>query len=255
MWPQSAVAAVMSDEIPSRGGCPALCSLIGHTFPTSLSLSAVIGFSASLPPPDCALIGSLTCPRSASNRSCNFTRDSSSNMSKDTDKKSDKIMDMECEALWYPDAKKDTQMDRCRTRINRDFGLNLANYQDLYQWSVDNYPEFWAQVWNCCGVVCSKPYEEVVDTSKRISDVPEWFRGARLNYAENLLKHEDQDKVALYAATEKNEEIVKVTFGELRREVALFAAAMRKMGIQSGDRVVGECSQGSEGLAPLAPTQ
>lgn len=42
---------------------------------------------------------------------------------------------------------------------------------------------------------------QVVDVSKRISDVPEWFKGARLNYAENLLKHADQDKVALYAAS------------------------------------------------------
>lgn len=44
----------------------------------------------------------------------------------------------------------------------------------------------------------------------------------------------------MYVA-EANEEIVKVTFGELRRDVALFAAAMRKMGIKTGDRVVGEC--------------
>lgn len=42
---------------------------------------------------------------------------------------------------------------------------------------------------------------QVVDASKRISDIPEWFKGARLNYAENLLKHADQDKVALYAAS------------------------------------------------------
>lgn len=39
---------------------------------------------------------------------------------------------------------------------------------------------------------------------------------------------------------EANEEIVKVTYGELRRDVALYAAAMRKMGVQTGDRVVGE---------------
>lgn len=41
----------------------------------------------------------------------------------------------------------------------------------------------------------------MVDISKRISDVPEWFKGSRMNYAENLLKHKDQDKVALYAAS------------------------------------------------------
>jgi len=32
---------------------------------------------------------------------------------------------------------------------------------------------------------------------------------------------------------------VKVTFEELRQQVALFAAAMRKMGVRRGDRVVG----------------
>ncbi|XP_073696680.1 acetoacetyl-CoA synthetase [Garra rufa] len=163
-------------------------------------------------------------------------------MSKDTEAKSEEIM--ESKVLWYPDTKRNTQMDRFRTQVNRDFGLNMANYNDLYQWSVDSYPEFWAQVWKFCGITCSKMYGEVVDVSKRISDVPEWFKGSRLNYAENLLKHKDQDKVALYAATEANEEIAKVTFGELRRDVALFAAAMRKMGIKTGDRVVGYLPNG-----------
>ena len=32
---------------------------------------------------------------------------------------------------------------------------------------------------------------------------------------------------------------MKVTFEELRQQVALFAAAMRKMGVRRGDRVVG----------------
>uniref|UniRef100_A0A8C9YL50 Acetoacetyl-CoA synthetase n=1 Tax=Sander lucioperca TaxID=283035 RepID=A0A8C9YL50_SANLU len=165
-------------------------------------------------------------------------------MSKDTEGKSEKIMDMESKVLWYPDSKRNTHMDKFRIQVNKDYGLNLANYNDLYQWSVDSYPDFWAEVWRFCGVVSSKPYEEVVDVSKRISDVPQWFKGARLNYAENLLKHADQDKVALYAATEANDEIVKVTFGELRRDVSLFAAAMRKMGIQTGDRVVGYLPNG-----------
>uniref|UniRef100_A0A8D3DVW8 Acetoacetyl-CoA synthetase n=1 Tax=Scophthalmus maximus TaxID=52904 RepID=A0A8D3DVW8_SCOMX len=165
-------------------------------------------------------------------------------MSKDTEGKSEKIMDMESKVLWYPDSKRNTQMDKFRIQVNGNYGLNLVNYNDLYQWSVDSYAEFWAEVWRTCGVVSSKPYEEVVDVTKQISDVPEWFKGARLNYAENLLKHADQDKVALYAAREGGEEIVKVTFGELRRDVALFAAAMRKMGVQTGDRVVGYLPNG-----------
>lgn len=46
-------------------------------------------------------------------------------------------------------------------------------------------------------------FSQVVDTSKSIADVPEWFKGSRLNYAENLLKHKDNDKIALYAASKK----------------------------------------------------
>ncbi|KAJ3603574.1 hypothetical protein NHX12_028319 [Muraenolepis orangiensis] len=165
-------------------------------------------------------------------------------MSKDTERKSEKIMEEETKVLWYPDSKKNTHMNQFRAQVNEDYGVNLANYNDLYQWSVDSYPDFWAEVWRFCDVVSSSHYEEVIDVNKRISDVPEWFKGARLNYAENLLKHTDLDKVALYASMECNEEITKVTFGELRRDVALFAAAMRSMGVQTGDRVVGYLPNG-----------
>lgn len=45
-------------------------------------------------------------------------------MPKDIDGKSMEIM--ESKVLWYPDSKKNTQMDRFRSQVNRDFGLNLG---------------------------------------------------------------------------------------------------------------------------------
>ncbi|XP_073737407.1 acetoacetyl-CoA synthetase [Callorhinus ursinus] len=146
---------------------------------------------------------------------------------------------LECQVMWEPDSKKNTQMDRFRAAVGAACGLALENYDDLYHWSVESYPDFWAEFWKFSGIVFSRMYDEVVDTSKGITDVPEWFKGSRLNYAENLLRHKDNDRVALYAAREGKEEIVKVTFEELRQQVALFAAAMRKMGVKQGDRVVG----------------
>lgn len=146
---------------------------------------------------------------------------------------------MECQVMWEPDSKKDTQMDRFRAAVGTACGLALGNYNDLYHWSVRSYSDFWAEFWKFSGIVYSRMYDEVVDTSKGIADVPEWFRGSRLNYAENLLQHKENDRVALYVAREGREEIVKVTFEELRQQVALFAAAMRKMGVKKGDRVVG----------------
>ncbi|KAE8634946.1 hypothetical protein XENTR_v10002482 [Xenopus tropicalis] len=162
---------------------------------------------------------------------------------------------MEAKVMWYPDSKKITQMDQFRNRVNRNLGLRLANYNELYQWSVEFYPEFWAEFWDFSGIVYSKTYDEVIDRSKGIADVPEWFKGSRLNYAENLLKHKENDKIALYSAREGKENIEKVTFAELRRDVALFAAAMRKMGIKTGDRVAGylpNCIQTVEAMLAAA---
>ncbi|XP_049554558.1 acetoacetyl-CoA synthetase isoform X3 [Orcinus orca] len=146
---------------------------------------------------------------------------------------------LECQVMWEPDSKKNTQMDRFRAVVGAAYGLALENYDDLYHWSVESYSDFWAEFWKFSGIVFSHTYDEVVDTSKGIADVPEWFKGSRLNYAENLLQHRENDGVALYVAREGREEIVKVSFEELRRQVALYAAAMRKMGVRRGDRVVG----------------
>jgi len=44
-------------------------------------------------------------------------------------------------------------------------------------------------------------FTKVIDKSKKMSDVPQWFEGCRLNYAENLLRHRD-DKVAIYGVRE-----------------------------------------------------
>uniref|UniRef100_A0A8C0JCY6 Acetoacetyl-CoA synthetase n=1 Tax=Chelonoidis abingdonii TaxID=106734 RepID=A0A8C0JCY6_CHEAB len=147
---------------------------------------------------------------------------------------------LESRVMWEPDCKRNTQMDRFRAALVGSCGLRLASYNELYQWSVESYSDFWAEFWKFSEIVFSRLYEEVVDPSKGIADVPEWFKGSRLNYAENLLKHKENDKIALYAAKEGKEEILKVTFEELRQDVALYASAMRKMGVKVGDRVVGE---------------
>ena len=42
---------------------------------------------------------------------------------------------------------------------------------------------------------------KVVDMKKGIVEIPEWFRGCRLNYAENLLRF-DGDKIALITCGE-----------------------------------------------------
>src|SRR5687767_2196346 len=87
-----------------------------------------------------------------------------------------------------------------------------------------------------------QPWEEVVVGLERMAppdpDVgPRWFTGARLNFAENLLRHEG-DATAIVAWGERGRQRV-LSFDELRAEVARVAAALRGMGIVPGDRIAG----------------
>lgn len=54
-------------------------------------------------------------------------------MSKDTEGKSEKIMDLDSKVLWYPDSKRNTQMDKFRIQVNEDYGLNLGKQRDRRQ--------------------------------------------------------------------------------------------------------------------------
>ncbi|KAL7976014.1 hypothetical protein Chor_008223 [Crotalus horridus] len=158
---------------------------------------------------------------------------------------------MEAQRLWEPDSKRNTSMDRFRAAVTAAYGIRLGSRDE---WSLQRGKESTLQQqtlvgkcsfvqggFSCANLLVNEPsaVPAVIDPSKGITDVPEWFKGSRLNYAENLLKHEENDKIALYAAREGKEEIEKVTFDDLRHQVAFYAAAMRKLGVQPGDRVVG----------------
>jgi acetoacetyl-CoA synthetase len=76
--------------------------------------------------------------------------------------------------------------------------------------------------------------------SKGVTDVPEWFPGCRLNYAENLLRYADTlgDKTAVITAGE-GQTTGSLSFSELRGRVATIAAALSGMGVTRGDIVAG----------------
>ena len=75
----------------------------------------------------------------------------------------------------------------------------LETYEELRKWSVTNCADFWEIFWKYADILHSQTYEEVLDQSQPMEIIPEWFHGARLNFAENLLRYDD-DKVALYTA-------------------------------------------------------
>ena len=115
-------------------------------------------------------------------------------------------------------------------------------YEDLYAWSVAHPEEFWPRMWEFSGLVSSEPWTEVVRGLERMAPPhpelgPRWFPGARLNFAENLLRYRD-DADAIVAWNESGRQRV-ISYRALYLEVARVAAAMRSHGIRAGDRVAG----------------
>lgn len=139
--------------------------------------------------------------------------------------------------MWKPNADQSTNIGDFQSVVNQTFGLSLENYEELRQWSVNQHTDFWEMLWKFADVIHSHPYVEVLDESKPMEEVPEWFHGAQLNFAENLLRFDD-DKVALYTAGE-GQEVKTITFHQLRKNVALLTSALKNLGVKKGDRVVG----------------
>lgn len=158
--------------------------------------------------------------------------------------------------MWNPCPTKDHHLEKLRMQINAEHGIELANYNQLHKWSCDNYDLFWGLVWDYCQVVHSKKADQVIDKSVNIQKVPKWFTGARLNYAENLLRYPNKDKVALYYTTERKDVIGvgQKTFGQLQQNVAHMAASLKALGVKKGDRVVGYMPNCPEAIEAMAAT-
>jgi acetoacetyl-CoA synthetase len=114
-------------------------------------------------------------------------------------------------------------------------GRPFVDYHELWRWSVDELEDFWASIWEFCGVRASAPYARVLGS--RQMPGARWFEGAQLNYAENLLCGRDEDAVAVLSCSELRE-LKELTRGELRRRVAAAAGGLRALGVTRGDRVV-----------------
>jgi acetoacetyl-CoA synthetase len=111
-----------------------------------------------------------------------------------------------------------------------------SDFASLYQWSVEKREEFWPAVWEFCGVVSSRGWQTVLIDGDKMPGA-RWFQGSRLNFAENLLRYDDEREALVYW-TEAGRQ-TSLTYAELRRKTAVLAAKFRAWGVVPGDRVAG----------------
>ena len=138
--------------------------------------------------------------------------------------------------LWTPNADwtATTLLTRFSQAMQVRHGLAGTDYATLHRWSVEHPEQFWAAVWEDAGVVASEPYTEVLGEWKFPGT--QWFSGAKLNFAENLLaKGEDVQDAIRFVGEDGTRRVL--TYAELRQAVAQCASGLRNAGVGEGDRV------------------
>ncbi|MBM3908505.1 MAG: acetoacetate--CoA ligase [Gemmatimonadetes bacterium] len=152
--------------------------------------------------------------------------------------------------LWFPppDARARSAMGRFfRAVAETHEGAPPAGapWPAWHEWSVRERDQFWAATWEWTGVVADAlpgggAWDAVLIGADRMTPPdhllgPRWFEGARLNFAENLLRRRDEG-VAIIAHGEDGASR-RLTFRALADDVAAVAASMRAAGLAPGDRV------------------
>jgi acetoacetyl-CoA synthetase len=129
---------------------------------------------------------------------------------------------------------KQANITRFMKFVNKKHGFEFDSYDRLYEWSIENISEFWEAVWDFGEVKASRGYDVVVDDLGKFPGA-RWFVGARLNFAENLLRFRDANLAFVFRGEALKSD--SMTYGELYDSVACLAKSLRESGVVSGDRV------------------
>src|SRR3989449_10724580 len=156
-------------------------------------------------------------------------------------------------SLWTPSARriKNANLTKFTEFVGQKYRLNIGSYSELYDWSIQKPSEFWGAAWDFTGIISSKPYDRVVEHFEKFPGA-KWFPGARLNFAENLLRHDDDSSAVVVRKENGNRS--QLTHSQLRQRVGRLANSLRQIGIRAGDRVVGYLPNIEEALISMLAT-
>ncbi|MHA1526495.1 MAG: acetyl-coenzyme A synthetase N-terminal domain-containing protein [Promethearchaeota archaeon] len=106
--------------------------------------------------------------------------------------------------LWEPSEewKKNAEVSKFIEFVNNEYDQNIKDGKQLYKWSIEKIPDFWAAMWDFSGIIASKKYEKVVE-DLRVFPGTKWFPGSMLNFAENLLKFKDDQLAFIFQGETK----------------------------------------------------
>ncbi len=158
------------------------------------------------------------------------------------------------EPLWRPDGSRvaAANVSRFMEEVDRDWNVTIAGFDDLYRFSIAEPEKFWQSVKDFAAVG-AETWGTVVLERREAMPGARWFPGARLNFAENLLRRRDDADAIVFRGEDKVRR--RLSCRRLYAEVSRLARAMTAAGIGPGDRVAGMMPNMPEAvIAMLAAT-
>ena len=122
--------------------------------------------------------------------------------------------------------------------LQTQHGLVFDDYDALWRWSTTELNAFWQSIWDYFDVQSPTPHSAAL--ARNTMPGAQWFPGAQVNYARQVLRHVDAAHAAgLPAVVSSNEkrQLREMSWPELQREVAALALHLLAQGVQPGDRV------------------
>ena len=122
-------------------------------------------------------------------------------------------------------------------------GLTFDSYDALWRWSTTELDAFWQSIWDYFELRSPTPHRAALTVNRMPG--AQWFPGAQVNYARQVLRHVDAAHAAGFPALiSHNEQSLaegaqaqEISWPELRRRVASLALHLKAQGLQPGDRV------------------
>ncbi len=143
---------------------------------------------------------------------------------------------MKTTLLWSPSASmvENSRMARFMAEINAAYGAGCSDYRELHAFSIRETDAFWGKAWDFLGIVGDRGEGPAFTPGERF-ETARFFEGARLNYAENLLRKSNDVPALIFWGEDKVKK--SMTWAELSAAVSQAQQALRARGVKEGDRV------------------
>ena len=157
------------------------------------------------------------------------------------------------DVLWEPSQEwiEQTNLHAFRLWLKEHRNLEFDTLKSLRRWSVEHLEDFWQSIWDYYQIEASVPPRAVF--GRREMPGTEWFPGAKLNYAQHILRREKPGVEAMFSASE-NHALKPTMWDEFAGNVRKLATQLREMGVRPGDRVAAYMTNIPEAVTALMAT-